>query len=98
MNQTLWIISFKVRVLEGCSIDFDGSEFMYGEDAGFARDEAKFKDLVIFELEAGRFERVEIFHLSLIDHASWISESIDKTDILDLLDEVNITGEFGLRL
>ncbi len=67
---------------------------MYGEAAGFAKNQAKFKDLVISGLEETRFELVEIFHLSPIDQASWISESVDKTDILDLLDEVNVAGEF----
>ena len=95
MSQILWIVSFKVRVLEGCSIDFDGSEFMFGEAAGFAKSEAEFKDLFIPELEEGRFELVEVFHLSPVEQAGWISKSADKADILELLEEVKVTGEFG---
>lgn len=97
-EKMLWLASFKVRVLEGCPVDFDGSEFMYGEAAGFADSENQFNSLLESTLVENRFETLEIYHLSSAHLANWVVDSVDKEDILELLEEVQYTGDFAFGI
>jgi hypothetical protein len=97
-EKTLWLASFKVRVLEGCPVDFDGSEFMYGEAAGFADSENQFNSVLESKLVENRFEPLETYHLSSAHQAKWVSDREDKADILELLEEVQYTGGFAFGI
>lgn len=92
---TLWLASFKVGVLEGCPIDFDGSEFMFGEAAGFAATEDGFLMEVKKKLRENNFEYIDTLKTSPADSAAWISDSEDIADILELIEEVKTSGELG---
>ncbi|MCE3252189.1 MAG: hypothetical protein K0Q67_1199 [Cellvibrio sp.] len=94
-EKTLWLASFRVRVLEGCPIDFDGSEFMFGEAAGFAESEAEFQAAVAGKLTENKFEPLETYHLTPAESAKWVSGNDDMADILELVEEVKFSGELG---
>lgn len=95
--ENLWLASFKVRVLPGSPIDFDGSDFMFGEGAGYSLDPESFKAQVVSSLTDGRLELIEFYQVSPAESAAWLNEfeNEDKTDVLDLIEEVKVTKEFG---
>lgn len=93
-EKQLWLASFKVKVLEGCPVDFDGSEFMFGEAAGFADDANQFLSQVNEKLTVNRFEPLETHHVTLAHEATWVNDSEDKADILELIEEAQYSNEF----
>ena len=94
---TLWLASFKVRVHRGSPIDFDGSDYMFGEAAGYAPDAHSFESKISPALAEGKLELLEIYNVSPADSASWVNDypAEDKADVLNLIEEVKHTREFG---
>ena len=94
MIDELWIVSVKTRVLDGSPLAMDGSEFMFGECAGYAKSEEDMKSQLMADLDDAKLELVELYEISLANNAAWISNSKYKEDILSLIEEVKITHVF----
>lgn len=98
MNKVLWVVSLKARILEGSPLDMDGSEFTFGEAATFSHSEIDVKEQLLQKMNDGKLELLELFHITPADKASWISQSEDMEDILELIEQVKITGKFAFGL
>jgi len=94
MDNELWIVSVKTRVLDGSPLAMDGSEFMFGECAGYAKSEGDMKNQLMADLDDAKLELVELYEISPENNAAWISSSKYKEDILSLIEEVKITRAF----
>lgn len=94
MDNELWIVSIKARVLDGSPLAMDGSEFMFGECAGYAKSEEDMKHQLMADLDDAKLELVESYEISPESNAAWISSSKYKEDILSLIEEVKIAKTF----
>jgi hypothetical protein len=95
MPTELWLASFKARVLPGCEVDFDGSDFMVGEAAGYANSIEEFSAHIMSELTENKFEFIEFFHVSPTDQAKWVMDHPDKADILEAVEDAKVNGKFA---
>jgi len=94
MEKVLWIMSFTVRVLKSSPLAMDDSEYAAVEAAIFAYSEEDAHFQLLQQLQNSKLELIAIFQSSPFDDGKWLFDSEHKADILQLADEVKISGEF----
>lgn len=98
MEKSIWIMSFKVRVLQSSPLAMDDSEYAQAEAATYAssRDDAQAQ--LLQQLDGAKLELTQCFHISAIESAKWVSESEFRDDILELVEEVKFSKNFGFGI
>ncbi|PUA26687.1 MAG: hypothetical protein B0W54_23405 [Cellvibrio sp. 79] len=94
MEKTLWIMSFRVRILKASPLAMGDSECAAAEGATFAHSNEDARSQLLQQLENAKLELVESYQNSSFENAKWFADSEHRDDILQLIEEVNFSGEF----
>lgn len=94
MKNTLWVMSFKVRILKSIPLAMDDAKCAAAEAATFAYSEEDAHSQLLQQLQNAKLELMGIYQCSPLNDENWLLSTAHKDDILRLVEEVKFSGEF----
>lgn len=94
MSRIVWIMSFKIKILKSSPLAMNDSEYAVAEAVTFAHYSNDAFSQLIQQLENAKLELIEIYQNVPFEDASQSSVRANKEDIIRLIEEVKISGEF----
>jgi hypothetical protein len=98
MEKAVWVMSFTVRILRSSLLAMDDSEYAAAEAATFADSEEDARSQLLQQLDNAKLEFVEIHQNTHFNSAKWIVDNEYRDDILQLVEEVKYSGDFGFGI
>ena len=96
-DKELWIVTAKLKALEGCSVDFDGSEFYFVECLLPASNESEATAPIEHAMCDERFELISIEHCSQYVASDWENE-VQYGDIQEAANKAKESNELEFAL